>query len=213
MHLKPYGKNHPESNASSNKPNTVPSQPWWCGMRQDSILTDVLGEGRTSLSPPKHPNVSLGTKTSEFLNVDGVDDEICSSKEMPLTILSHPDGKCADEQPHLQHAIPIMTPTMGEYVAPPTQLELVAHSIACPSYPYPDPYYAGVVPPYGPQSLVQSHCLGVHPTRMALPLEMAEEPIYVNAKQYHGILRRRQSRAKAELEKKLIKVRKGGWHV
>ncbi|OMO71522.1 CCAAT-binding transcription factor, subunit B [Corchorus olitorius] len=212
MHLKPDGTNHPEVNVNNNASYTVRSQPWWCSSRQDAILTDALGEGKLSLSATNDPNRSSRTKTSEPPSKDGTNDEISASKEMCLTVLPHSDGKCGDEQPHLQHAVPIIPPTMGEYVAPPTQLELVGHSIACPSYPYADPYYGGVVPPYGPQSLLHSHCLGVHPTRMVLPLEMAEEPVYVNAKQYHGILRRRQSRAKAELEKKLIKVRKPYLH-
>lgn len=43
-----------------------------------------------------------------------------------------------------------------------------------------------------------------------LPLSTTTDdgPIYVNAKQYHGIIRRRQSRAKAVLQNKVAKVRK-----
>lgn len=44
-----------------------------------------------------------------------------------------------------------------------------------------------------------------------LPLNLTTDdgPIYVNAKQYHGIIRRRQSRAKAAvLENRLPKARK-----
>ncbi|CAL0299452.1 unnamed protein product [Lupinus luteus] len=71
------------------------------------------------------------------------------------------------------------------------------------TYPRLDQFY-GLFSTHGPQIS----------GRIMLPLNMTsdEGPTYVNAKQYHGIMRRRQSRAKALLENKLRKRSKPYMH-
>ncbi|KAJ1961842.1 Transcriptional activator [Dispira parvispora] len=49
---------------------------------------------------------------------------------------------------------------------------------------------------------------GVH----AIPSEQGDQPLYVNAKQYHRILKRRAARAKLEAEHKISRTRKKYLH-
>lgn len=82
-------------------------------------------------------------------------------------------------------------------------------SLAHMAFHYADPCYSGLLAAaYGPQSKL----MGTAHVRIPLPSDLTEEPIYVNSKQYHAILRRRQYRAKLEAHNKLIKDRKPYLH-
>ncbi|OVA16391.1 CCAAT-binding transcription factor [Macleaya cordata] len=214
MHSIPGNVNPPESNGQSIPQSTTCSQPWWRGTLCNIDPSAVLGERTSKLSSMEHPDGRMGNNAGELQGDDGLNEGDSVTKEMQTTIASQsgPDGHYGHEHQHLQHVAATMPPPGGEYLIPRPQFELVGHSIACAPYPYSDPYYAGMMTALGTQAQVHPHLLGMRHTRMPLPLEMAEEPVYVNAKQYHGILRRRQSRAKAELEKKLIKSRKPYLH-
>nr|AWW87402.1 NF-Y2 protein [Tectona grandis] len=76
--------------------------------------------------------------------------------------------------------------------------------LICAKYPYPDQCY-GVYSTYGTQFA----------GRIMLPLSISTEsgPIFVNAKQYNGIMRRRKKRAEAEMENKVLKIRKPYLHL
>lgn len=80
----------------------------------------------------------------------------------------------------------------------------LGQSVVSSNHPYADQQYYGLLSPYGMRSTSG---------RMLIPLNMpADAPIYVNAKQYEGILRRRRARAKAERENRLVKFRKPYLH-
>ncbi|KAK8660649.1 hypothetical protein V6N13_051568 [Hibiscus sabdariffa] len=83
------------------------------------------------------------------------------------------------------------------------------HSTAFVPFPYVDASFGGLLTSHIQHDIMT----GAMSKRIPLPVDLADdEPIYVNAKQYHGILRRRQHRAKLEMQNKLVKSRKPYLH-
>ncbi|QCD85525.1 nuclear transcription factor Y [Vigna unguiculata] len=134
------------------------------------------------------------------------DAQLNGSPSLPGT-----DKTGGKEYQNIKHDLTSISFTMDKYLAPTPHTEFVGHSVVLTS-PYSDAQYGQILTTYGQQVMINPPLYGMHQARMPLPLEMEEEPVYVNAKQYHGILRRRQSRAKAELEKKVIRNRKPYLH-
>nr|XP_027065444.1 nuclear transcription factor Y subunit A-3-like isoform X2 [Coffea arabica] len=116
-------------------------------------------------------------------------------------------GKHVEEQPK-----PAFFPSNLESSANPSQIEFLQSAAQIPCI-YSDPYFSSLYSAYGPQAMIQPQMMGIAPARVPLPPDLAQDgPIYVNAKQYHGILRRRQVRAKLEAQNKMVKGRKPYLH-
>ncbi|KAM3733983.1 hypothetical protein ACB098_11G178700 [Castanea mollissima] len=187
--------------------STVYSHSWWPGVGSNGSL----GESGSKSSSMEHLNGSVKNGVMQLKANGQLDGGANFNKETQVTVASQSDGNIGLEHQHVNH-VPSSTPKMGEHLDPNSSMELVGHSIVLTPYMYSDPHYGGMLAPYGHQAMIPAQLYGMHQARMPLPLEMEEEPVFVNAKQYHGILRRRQSRAKAELQKKAIKVRKPYLH-
>ncbi|KAK8515654.1 hypothetical protein V6N12_075682 [Hibiscus sabdariffa] len=183
----------------------------WHNIGYDSISTGVRGVSSSNSSSMECTNGSESNDGQSLSNGKLIEEDDVN-KETQTTASSRSVGNGGQEHHNLQLVASTIPDMRDEGLTQPPLLELVGHSIACASNPYMDPHYGGMMTAYGHQPLGYPPFVGMPHARMTLPIEMSQEPVYVNAKQYQGILRRRQARAKAELEKKVVKSRKPYLH-
>ncbi|KAH7439989.1 hypothetical protein KP509_04G086300 [Ceratopteris richardii] len=210
----PHTEGSSEGQEQSCNVHAVEGVPWWDGIGHQQPVYPPACSTAVGTMYYEHPGLAAsGIRPMTLSHPPLYQSQVgCSSSlEDGARIV---EGDVVNDENHNQTGAGITVPSSGaEFMSAHTQLEL-GQSMATAAYPYSDPYY-GMFAVYGAQSMamMHPHMLGMQQIRMPLPSEVTEEePVYVNAKQYKGIMRRRQSRAKAESENKLMKCRKPYLH-
>lgn len=216
-------KEERNSEGQANIPSPALSMLWWNSFGSQVPQTAFYNPAKSFFGDPSRvpgAGKQVAIQSEQAEHQTSVASHSQSEREGVLTgtarlqsmsIQSGCDGANGEKSRQCQSTNPIITSTPIDYLAPHAQLEF-GSPIARAAYPYADPYFGSFMAAYGAQAMINPHILGVQKARVPLPLDMTEEPVYVNAKQYHGILRRRQCRAKQESENKLIKNRKPYLH-
>lgn len=181
--------------------NTVGAAvPWWTGLGSQPATAAAHGKAFGQLK-----SVSVNpSDTGNKLTAKQVEDQqrLGKGNTNHFTFLSD-DLKSAANG--IKSQLQTVTSIQGAMMQYEGQIELgFGQPLIYGKYPLAEQCY-GVYSTYGPQAEGRV---------MLLPLNMTmdEGPIFVNAKQYRGIIRRRQSRAKAEMENKVLKPRKPYLH-
>ncbi|KAL9339136.1 hypothetical protein Peur_068151 [Populus x canadensis] len=172
-----------------------PNQPYHESKQLGFHLLDQESSSTLSIGQSHNEMSSVGGINSQDQCISSESDEGCGKgvkgKMKPVLLLSTPDSVSNHSQADCSYSM--------------------VHA------PYADPYFGGLCNPYELHAFIQphlgSHMVGMTAGRVPLPVDLADDgPIYVNAKQYRGIIRRRQSRAKLEAQNKLVKNRKPYLH-
>ncbi|XP_034924853.1 nuclear transcription factor Y subunit A-3 isoform X1 [Populus alba] len=172
-----------------------PNQPYHESKQLGFHLLDQESSSTLSIGQSHNEMSSVGGINSQDQCISSESDESCGKgmkgKMKPVLLLSTPDSVSNHAQADCSYSMV--------------------------RAPYADPYFGGLCNPYELHAFIQphlgSHMAGMTAGRVPLPVDLADDgPIYVNAKQYRGIIRRRQSRAKLEAQNKLVKNRKPYLH-
>ncbi|KAK7345216.1 hypothetical protein VNO77_15797 [Canavalia gladiata] len=168
--------------------------PWWSAFGSQPVCGESCNQMKPfSLEIPHYVDQLAAGKQS----MRGVEQLLDKGHTTQFTIFPD-DCKMSSDAQNPQATLSLQS-SLAE---PHNRFELGFNQpVICAKYPYMDQFY-GLFSTYGPQLS----------GRIMLPINLTYEdgPTYVNAKQYHGIIRRRQSRAKAE--NKLIKRQKPYMH-